>query len=495
LVRIVCGRPAGYASGVRKPLPARCLLGVAALSLVVLAAASERSSAQQNAKAQTPIQQPAAIKKPVVGPAPPPSTHYPILLLAQGELEPISPGAVQSTEPPWSVRIGQRGPERLDRPGYPPIPLDPTDVIREGTTDSWIYHAKDSQTGAAVAVHIARAPCSDPASTTKFGFTAAVDHAQLGALMGCARVAADLFPKINNNPTDDDDDDAKDKTPPPTVTHFKAPVAVAYIAGGKMVVKRGATAHVVPGKAGYSLCLSHDGKKLLFTRDEEPSPLRTVNEYDFATGNVKELVRANAFEAFWSPDDAHIAYLRNTDGKWQVWTMPAGAPEQAAVFYPGEATSLYGWADAHTILAGDLQTLSWIGDDGTVKQTVTSTDLYGTGQYNLTSGNTVRIHPLNPDLLLVSADLVPQRGSGVSKGAAAAQPTQAFFVYEVHSKRRAVLSPPDLTSNFAEWSRDGLQIFFTGRAPANGAMAVYKMFWDGTSQTKVLDGYDYVIGQ
>jgi hypothetical protein len=71
----------------------------------------------------------------------------------------------------------------------------------------------------------------------------------------------------------------------------------------------------------------------------------------------------------------------------------------------------------------------------------------------------------------------------------------AIFLYEIRSKRRVILSPPNLTCSHAEWSRDGLQIFFTGREASNKAMTVYRMFWDGTSQVKVHDGYGYVIGQ
>ena len=452
-------------------------------------------------RAQQTVQ---AAKKTTVGPSAPQSTHYPILLLAQGILAPalagVLPGSVvapvQASEPPWSLRIGQKGPERLDRAGYPPIPLEGADVNREGSAEAWTYHAKDSQTGAAVSIHIKREACSDPASTTKFGFSAAVEHAQLGSMQGCARIAAELFPKIKNQSDEDDDDDAKDKQPPPpTVTHFKPPTAVAYItASGKMLVKRGTVAHSVPGTPGYSLCLSHDGKKLLFTRDEQPSPLRTIDEYDFTTGATKELIRANAYEAFWSPDDSRIAFLENVDGKWQVWSMPADAPEKAAALYIGEATSLYGWVDAHTLLTSDLQTLSWIGDDGTVKQTLTSAELYGKDQFGLSSANTVRIHPLNPDLLLVSAEMPPQHTPPGAKDVPA-RSTGGIFLYEVRSKRRVLVSPPDLTSNFAEWSRDGLQIFFTGRKPTNSATTIYKMFWDGTSQATYQDGYGLVIGQ
>jgi len=88
-------------------------------------------------------QNPPAAKKPTpvpVGPAAPQSTHYPILLLVFGN------------DPNWSVRIGQKGPERMDRPGYPPIALEPAEVTNEAAADSWTYHAKDLATGAAVSV-------------------------------------------------------------------------------------------------------------------------------------------------------------------------------------------------------------------------------------------------------------------------------------------------------------------------------------------------------
>jgi hypothetical protein len=491
-------------------LSPRALLILGAPAVLFLAAA-EPSSAQQpppsqplpqsqQQPSQAPLQpssQSPQTKKPPVGPAAPQSTHYPILLLVQGN------------DQSWSLRIGLRGPERLDRNGYPPIPLEPADVVREGTTDSWTYRAKDLQTGAAVSAHITRTPCSDPAGTTKFAFTASVEHAQIGAKEGCARVATELFPKISNQPTDDDGD-AKNKPPPPTVTNFKPPVAVAYIsAAGKLVIKRGSVARTIPGRDNYQPALSHDGKRLLYATDvkgdvkgADRSAERTISLYDWVTGKSNELLRGPVRQAFWSPDDSRIAFLKSDGSKWQLWTMPADAPEKAELLYPGEVPSLHGWADAHTILAGDMQTLSWIGDDGIVKQTLSSADLYGKDQFGLSSGNTVRVHPLNPDLLLVSAELPPaapsKGGSAASKDPAkdaAGQPGQAVFLYEVLSKRRVLLSPPNLTCSSAEWSRDGLQIFFAGREPSGTATSIYKMFWDGTSQAKVQDGYNLVIGQ
>jgi hypothetical protein len=471
------------------------------------ARAQQPPQPQQQPSKQPPAQPPSQslstptqAKKPPALPPPPQSKSYPIVLLVQGP--------TQSDGKTWSVRIGLKGPERFDRTGYPPIPLEPSDVVREGTTDSWTYHAKDSQTGAAVSVHLTREPCSDPATTAKLAFTATVEHGQIGTAQGCGRVATELFPKINNQPTDDDDD-AKNKPAPPTITHFKPPIAVAYLkASGGLIVKRGTVARVVPGKGGYQPALSHDGKRVLYTTEEkgaEKSDERTISVYDWATGKSTELLRGSVQQPFWSPDDSRIAFLKFDGSKWQLWTMPVEAADKAALLYPGEAVSLQGWVDAQTILVGDLQTLSWIGEDGTVKETLSSADLYGKDQFGFSSANTVRVHPLNPDLLLVSAEMLPAAAAAYLKSAQAANkdairsggtpPGQAFFLYEIQSKRRVLLSPANLTCSFAVWSRDGLQIFFTGREPSGTAMTIYKMFWDGTSQTKVQDGYDLVIGQ
>jgi hypothetical protein len=102
-----------------------------------------------------------------------------------------------------------------------------------------------------------------------------------------------------------------------------------------------------------------------------------------------------------------------------------------------------------------------VGDDGIVKQTLSSADLFGKDQFGVTSGNTVRIHPLNPDLLLVSAELLPAAAATASKetaskqaagkdaakaGAATVLPGPAFFLYEIRSKRRVLLSPPNMLS-------------------------------------------------
>jgi uncharacterized membrane protein len=432
--------------------------------------------------AQAP-QQP---KKPAPAPTAPQSTHYPILLLAFGN------------EPSWSVRIGLKGPERLDRAGYPAVPLDPGEIAREGTTDAWSYHAKDSATGAEVAVHLTRESCSDaasnaptsPASTPqKYSFRASVDHAQIGNLKGCARIATELFPKINNQATDDDD--TKNKPAPPTITNFKSPVAVGYLdSAGKVIFSRGGVKKIV-AREGSELAVSHDGRKLLFTRsDSKTGPDRTILLYDFVTGRSTELQHGLVRQAFWSPDDSHIAFLKTDGQKWQVWAFPADAPEKAAAFSLNDVNSLHGWVDAHTVLASDMQNTYWMSDDGKTVQTLALKDVYG-GTFQIMSSDTIRVHPANPDLLLISADyntapaMVPTDAMDLAAG---------FFLYEVRSKRRVLLSPADQWARAAEWSRDGLQVFYTRRLPVN-SLSTFRIFWDGTGLRRYADGSDLVIGQ
>jgi uncharacterized membrane protein len=490
------------------PLSPRARFLIGASGVLCLMSAGPGSGQQPASQLpQAPVQQPSqapAAKKPPAGPAAPQSTHYPILLLVQGSA-PVpqqspsesslptdgNPTSPQAPIVSWSLRIGLKGPERFDRVGYPPIPLDPAEVVREGTTDSWTYHAKDSQTGAAVSVHIAREACTDAASGTKFIFSGSVEHAQVGSVQGCARVATELFPKINNQPTDEDEA-AKDKPAPPTITKFKPPVAVAHNApGAKVIFKRGTVARTVPGKESYQFCLSHDGKKLLYVSEEKGGE-RTIFLYDWGTAKSSAVFQGTIQQPFWSPDDTRIAFLK-FDTKWQVWTMPSDAPEKAALLDPEEEVSLEGWVDAHTLLAQGSQALNWIGDDGSVKQSVSNAELYGRDQFGLSSASTVRVSPINPDLLLVSTEwLKPPQGVPVDPHIGGGM---GFYLYEVRSKRRVILCPMDLFSQNAEWSRDSLQIFFTGWQVPGGPTTIYKMFWDGTSQLKYQEGSNLVIGQ
>jgi uncharacterized membrane protein len=455
-------------------------------AIVLLSGPGVATGVHAQSQAPPPSQQPPSqIKKAPPGPAAPLSKHFPILLLAFGP--------ATGDDPAWSVRIGQKGPERLDRYGYPPVPLDPVDVNREGTSDAWNYRAKDSATGAELTVHLTREACSPDASGTKYTFTAAVQHAQIGSFTGCARIAAELFPKITNQTSDDDDTDPK-KPPPPLpadIIAFKAPVAFAYLnLTGKVVVGVGAIKKIA-APAGSELALSHDGKKLLYTRDDsKTSPQRTIVLYDFDTGRSKDLIHGLVRRAFWSPDDTRVAFLYNQDQKWQVWTLPISAPETPTALYTNDVTSLHGWSDAHNLLASDLENAYWIGEDGAVVLRVALKEIYGPA-FDITSSDTFRTNPTNPSLLLVSASYVtapagaPKDSNSIAAG---------FFYYELRSKRRVVLSQTDEWGRAAEWSRDGVQIFYTRRASPTTANT-FRMLWDASGSKKYIDGTEFVVGK
>lgn len=434
-------------------------------------------------QAQTPAQRP-----PLMGPPAPQSKHYPILLLGFGN------------QPNWNVRIGLKGPERFDREGYPPIPLEPGEVTHEATAESWTYHAKDSATGAAVLVHLSREACTDAANDTltttpplggKYSFKISIDHAQIGSLKGCGRIATELFPKINNRPDQEDEDDAKKKPPVPvsSVTKFQSPIAVAYLnASQQLAFKRGSIVRVI-GAPGSDLSPSHDGKKLLFTREE--GAVQTIDEYDYDSNSVKELLRGDVRNPVWFPDDSRIVYLNYQGGKWQLWAFPANDPSKSALVNADSFESIQGWSDPRTllVLTASPGALAWIGEDGRATQTLPISDLCGT---DFVPGTklVVRPHPTNPDLVLVSAFFarppvgVPTVENGQAGG---------VFFYEFRSRRRAALAIPNLSATDGEWSRDGFQILFTG-TDSPRRKSTYRVFWDAIGLQKYVAGTSLVVG-
>jgi uncharacterized membrane protein len=432
------------------------------------------------AQAPSPAKKPPVAPAVTTAPASPQSKHFPILLLASGN------------NPAWSVRVGQKGPERLDRPGYPPITLEPADVTHEPSGDAWVYHAKDTQTGAVVAVHLSREACSDGMSATKYTFKASVEYPQLGSMNGCARIAAELFPRITNQSEDDPDDAAKKKpAPETTVTGFKAPTAIAYVnSAAKIVVSRGSVKKIA-GAAGTDLAISHDGKKLLYVRsDPKSGPESAIVLYDFDTGRSRDLVHGVVRQPFWSLDDARVAYLTNQEQKWQLWTVPAATPETPAPLYTNNISNLQGCVDTHMLLASDLQNAYWIADDGKVTQTVPLRDIYGPA-FQVGESDTIRVNPGNPDLLLVSAGYAPPPLGGSS---GASRPTSGLFLYELRTKRRVVLSPPDQSASHGEWSKDGVQVFYEVKL-SSGTSTTYRVFWDGSASKRYVAATNFVVGQ
>jgi hypothetical protein len=197
------------------------------------------------------------------------------------------------------------------------------------------------------------------------------------------------------------------------------------------------------------------------------------------------LVHGTVSQPFWSLDDSRIAYVNGA----QLWTMTPDAPDKAASFSTQNVVSLQGWADLHTVLASDAQNAYWLSEDKPA-QTVALREIYG-DTFAVKPTDTLRLNPTNTDLLLVSAAYAspppgaPADASGFAYG---------MFLYELRSKRRSTLSPPDQYARNGEWSRDGLQVFYTRRISA-AASAIFRIFWDGSGMRKYLDGSNLVVGQ
>jgi len=438
---------------------------------------------QTQAPAQKPVPKPPAISAQEPIPAPT-SKHYPILILAHG------------SEPFWSLRLGMKGPERLDRLSYPPIVFEPGEITREESGSSWTYKAKDVATGANVAVKLNREPCSDNMSEVKYTFSVIVDHAQIGSLKGCGLSAPDKFPEFRKKNQLDQDDNASDKdkdkkTVLDPITNFHSPVAVAYLdASGRVMVGRGEVRKVA-APSGSELALSHDGKMLLYTRsDSKTGPERSIVLYEVDTGRAHDFAGNNARQAFWSPDDSKVAYLR-FDGKiWQPWAAPVSAPDNATLLFPQNIDAVHGWSPPNSVLATDLQNAYWLGDDNP-PQTVSLHEIYGDA-FQVMRSDTMRVCPVNPDLLLVSAYYAktPAGAPADSMGL-----NSTIFLYEVRSKRRVVLGPASEFARAAEWSRDGLQIFYTAGVPGKTPLITNRIFWDGTGEKRYSNGSYLVVGK
>ena len=443
--------------------------------------------APAQAPPQKPAAKPPAVQAPQAVPAPT-SKHYPILIIAHGN------------EPFWSLRLGMKGPERLDRVGYPPMVLEPGEITHEESGSSWTYKAKDAATGANVAVKLTREPCSDSMSETKYTFSVIVDHAQVGSLKGCGLSSPDKFPEFRKKNQLDQDDDTNDKdkdkdkdkkTVLDPITNFHSPTAVAYLdAAGRVMISRGEVRKVV-ASSGSELALSHDGKMLLYTRsNSKTGPERFIVLYEVDTGRTRDFAGNNVRQAFWSPDDSKVAFLK-FDGKiWQVWTAPVSAPETAALLFSQNIDGLHGWASPNSVLATDLENAYWLSDDKP-PETIPLKDIYG-DTFQIMSSDTIRVCPVNPDLLLVSAYYAhtlagaPTDSMGLNS---------TFFLYEVRSRRRVVLGPATEFARAAEWSRDGLQIFYTAGASGKTPSSTNRIFWDGSGEKRYSGGSYLVVGK
>jgi len=257
-----------------------------------------------------------------------------------------------------------------------------------------------------------------------------------------------------------------------------------------VMISRGEVRKVV-ASSGSELALSHDGKMLLYTRsNSKTGPERFIVLYEVDTGRTRDFAGNNVRQAFWSPDDSKVAFLK-FDGKiWQVWTAPASAPEAAALLFPQNIDALDGWASPNSVLATDLENAYWLSDDKP-PETIPLKDIYG-DTFQIMSSDTIRVCPVNPDLLLVSAYYAhtPTGAPTDSMGL-----NSTFFLYEVRSRRRVVLGPLTEFARAAEWSRDGLQIFYTAGASGKTPSGTNRIFWDGSGEKRYSGGSYLVVGK
>jgi hypothetical protein len=137
-----------------------------------------------------------------------------------------------------------------------------------------------------------------------------------------------------------------------------------------------------------------------------------------------------------------------------------------------------------------MQNAYWIADDGRVVQTVAIKEIYGDA-FDIAGSDTFRVNPLNPDLLLVSAPYLKAPAGAPTDSMSLAA---GFFLYELRSKRRVVLSPTDQWARHAEWSRDGVQVFYTRRISA-ASLLTYRILWDGSTPKRYIEGSDFVVGK
>jgi len=129
----------------------------------------------------------------------------------------------------------------------------------------------------------------------------------------------------------------------------------------------------------------------------------------------------------------------------------------------------------------------WLSDE-TLPQAVSLKDI-SAPLFQIMSSDTIRVSPINSDLLLVSANYL---------SAPAGAPLTPRVWRRVLPLRAAVEAPcqslpPNQWGRAAEWSRDSLQVFFAGWIPRI-AQAFIEFFGTATGLQRWLTGSDYVVG-
>jgi len=211
--------------------------------------------------------------------------------------------------------------------------------VTHEAADSWIYHAKDSATGAAVALHLTREACTDATNDTltttprSAGSTVFelrwITRDRLDA--GCARIAAELFPKINNQPVRKKKRQEKPPARPSQISRLPLPSPTRICRQRCFRPwhgKEGCGARRAPNWPSRTTVRNSSTRARI-----QDQPRRTIVLYDLDSGKSLDLLHGLVRQAFWSPDDGASSSSSFWIAPWQVWSFPAGHPESALPFH------------------------------------------------------------------------------------------------------------------------------------------------------------------
>jgi Tol biopolymer transport system component len=237
------------------------------------------------------------------------------------------------------------------------------------------------------------------------------------------------------------------------------------------------------------MSLSHDGKQLVYVREERDPPRRTLIQYDPATGTSRDLITGFVGDAHLSSDGRQIAFLKLDDGIWQTWVMSTAGPAKNTVVSRKEVTTLVGWAAQDSALVCfDETNLYWLSLDGKIQKSIPMSTVYQK-DFEWMSTNVVRLNPVNPDLIAFSGYRVdtPQD--------AAVDDTErnaTVMVVDLKTGRRSLLLNPKDWAHEAVWSADGVWLYFT-RQEAPRRLAIWRMRADGSGLERVTTGAEPVV--
>ena len=184
-------------------------------------------------------------------------------------------------------------------------------------------------------------------------------------LSGCARIAAELFPKIVNQSAEDDDDADKKKPPVATITNFKVPTAVAFVnPAGKIIVSRGTAKKSFPS---YPAPNSRSLMTAKNSSSRETTQRWALNAPSFSTISIPAAPKtwftapSARLSGLLTIPASHI--LQSQDQKWRVCVRSRRhSRKRHAPLHRKRRFSLRLDRCPH-LVAADSQNMYWIGDD------------------------------------------------------------------------------------------------------------------------------------